>query len=794
MNFEGINVLLLSMTVDIAEALAELQSEFPDLVMPAENFTLGRMIGKGGFGEVFIALDRQRRKIALKRLFSERLEGRRIRRYLSEVRTLALCDSQFLVPFVGFTIRAPYYIITEFMVNGSLDRYIRCSKGASASFVCQLTPTQRTKIAMGIAHGVRQLHDHGIIHRDLKPGNILLADSWEPRVCDFGISRFKGKGEAEMTRRIGTPSFMAPEQVLESTYDNKVDVYAYSLILYEMSEFRRPFMGFKIMDVVREICQKQYRPDFSDLTPDPLRALISLCWSHDPAERPTFDKVWNSFASGRVSFKGTDPASIAAFVRRVDHEEHLREHVSDAEEDTEESDHKSDWRASLRSACESHLPAQVAGLLREYEKFTTWDRESQRYVLSQFSGLLKRGIAFVQEFVKAQFPDADASAAELPDDWVSLYKIVFQHCPRLIDGRHAAVLGRLLSARPHALLVMFSHVLAAGPGAAAFPVLELLLAAPESVADSPDGTLLLALLADLLQHTPAFAQAHGARATAAFSRMLRSTDAGTAAAAYAGAVHLQLPIALSPAVIAGHLRNRALWRPALLFLAARDTKIDEEVIRAVAVRAPLCRAAILVFLRLTSAPEMLRCLAVHRRWMSAAERWPIDTLRLALIVARTYPKPVVTYRLFPFVLRAAVDTRDPDVIAAIPPIIAICQDVGVSLKEFSAAGFLRHFHASAVATDRITELLDVAEAVADEGWIGELMGIMQTILRAVNSPLMEKALNVLLILARHRKGALKLKQIQFLRYCETLVNHPTCAAVARDLVQRLERSLDSRSQ
>jgi serine/threonine protein kinase len=152
--------------------------------------------------------------------------------------TLALCGGQYLVPFVGFTVHPPYFIITEFMANGSLDHHIRRPKAANAPFVCPLTPTQRTKIAIVIAHGVRRLHEPGIMHRDLKPGNILLDDNLESRVCDFGISRFKGKGDTEMTRKIGTPSFMAPEQDLEQTYDNKVDVYAYSLILYEMSEFK----------------------------------------------------------------------------------------------------------------------------------------------------------------------------------------------------------------------------------------------------------------------------------------------------------------------------------------------------------------------------------------------------------------------------------------------------------------------------------------------------------------------------------------------------------------------------
>ena len=149
--------------------LEEFIAASPQLITQLSEFEFGDTIGKGGFGEVKRAVEKKTgRECAVKTIFTERLEGNKLRRYLGEVKTMSQCHNMFLVPFVGFTAEPPYAIITENMSNVSLDRFVRNRSGMS------LSGTQLTAIAIGIANGMIHLHKIGIIHRDLKAANIML--------------------------------------------------------------------------------------------------------------------------------------------------------------------------------------------------------------------------------------------------------------------------------------------------------------------------------------------------------------------------------------------------------------------------------------------------------------------------------------------------------------------------------------------------------------------------------------------------------------------------------------------
>ncbi|OHS96186.1 TKL family protein kinase [Tritrichomonas foetus] len=305
----------------ILQQLEDLESDFPDLVVKKSQFSMGSVIGKGGFGEVYRAKDRKSQKeCAYKQIFSEKLEGHRMRRYIAEIKTMASCYNMFLVPLVGFTAEAPYSIVTEYMPRGSLDKYIR---KRHANDVCPLSGTQLTSIAIGIAHGMIHLHQKGIIHRDLKAANILLDNRYFPKICDFGIARFEDIGGG-MTQKIGTPNYMAPELIVSNAYDNKVDVYAFGMILFEMSEGVRPFKGMKLMEIFSSVVKNQQRPEFSNATPESLQKLISKCWAQDPKERPPFEEIFEILSKGIAAFPDTKLREIRRFCKLIRRDEEKR--------------------------------------------------------------------------------------------------------------------------------------------------------------------------------------------------------------------------------------------------------------------------------------------------------------------------------------------------------------------------------------------------------------------------------------------------------------------------------------
>jgi serine/threonine protein kinase len=294
---------------------ANLDSVLKDLQVfrvKQSDFKVERLIAEGGFGKVYLGIYIPTGcRCAVKKLNYEKLEGKDLMYFVREVQILSLCDNFFLLPFVGFTFEYPFTIVTEYIPNGSLFDALQNSEK-------KLDGTEKTIIAMGIACGMARLHSLGIIHRDLKSLNILLDMNNYPRICDFGISRFKQESNAVVTQNIGTPHWMAPEMFHTNDYTNAVDIYAYAILLWEILCEDTPFKGFSAMQIMMTVCEKDQRPAIPPDTPQNLQKVIQLCWNRDPSKRPPFDKIFKIFKSHRVSFAGCDDARVDAALKEIE--------------------------------------------------------------------------------------------------------------------------------------------------------------------------------------------------------------------------------------------------------------------------------------------------------------------------------------------------------------------------------------------------------------------------------------------------------------------------------------------
>ena len=298
----------------VQRELGRLAQKLPDKVRKHDDFEFVKDIGKGGFGKVVLAKHKKTGQLcAYKEIFEKRLTGRQFRHYIDEALTMSKCHNPFVLDLFGFTIEPPYAIITPYMPGGSLSEMINKKNE-------KLTPTQKTKICMGIAYGMAHVNSRNIYHRDLKSGNVLLDNNMNPKICDFGIARIAIGDDLHLTGKIGTPISMAPELQATTNYTSKVDVYAYSIILYEMVHGIKPYKGMKLSEFQRRVLVNGERADINKDTPQALRDLISACWAQNPDERPPFEAIYKEFAEGRVFFEGTDPEEIKKFAKYTDAE------------------------------------------------------------------------------------------------------------------------------------------------------------------------------------------------------------------------------------------------------------------------------------------------------------------------------------------------------------------------------------------------------------------------------------------------------------------------------------------
>ena len=297
----------------------QLLAPLEEFLISLDDFRFEKIIGKGGYAEVWLATHKGTgAKCAIKKLFLQKLEGQNLQFFVREVRILSCCHDLFLLPFQGFTNTYPYSIATEYIPNGSLFEALQHRPGAP-----RLSSSHKTLIAIGIAHGMMELHKQSIVHRDLKSLNILLDDRLLPKICDFGISRFAGQND-EMTKEIGTPHWMAPEIFESDRYTEKVDVYAYGMILWEMLTEQVPFKGKTSVQVAIAVCNNNERPAIPPSCPTTLKNLIQMCWQRDPEKRPSFKQIYHALSEKKTMYRDTDPRSINAILMLIKDEEKKR--------------------------------------------------------------------------------------------------------------------------------------------------------------------------------------------------------------------------------------------------------------------------------------------------------------------------------------------------------------------------------------------------------------------------------------------------------------------------------------
>ncbi len=201
------------------------------------NFTVERELGKGGMGVVLLGRHASlERPAVLKRLRPELSASDELtERFAREARAAAAVHHQNVVAVYDWiSWRGEYYIAQEFVdgldVKAALDEL-----GSVPWRVAAL-------IGLELARGLEAIHARGTVHRDLKPANVLLGRNGDVKIADFGIAiAASSDGLTRPGTTIGTPPYVAPEQILGERVDARADLFALGVVLYELLAGKPPF-------------------------------------------------------------------------------------------------------------------------------------------------------------------------------------------------------------------------------------------------------------------------------------------------------------------------------------------------------------------------------------------------------------------------------------------------------------------------------------------------------------------------------------------------------------------------
>ncbi|RAW43233.1 hypothetical protein PC110_g627 [Phytophthora cactorum] len=278
---------------DMADLEYFVSNDSRDWLIPFDSLSLQCEVGNGTSGQVFRSLLHSgggSSVVAVKRLYSPVTGQEYFQSFFRrEVSILSRLHHPYVVRFYGVSYyNRVLYIVTDFCPN-SLSGLIEnpAAKGPLEEAVFM-------KVINQIVSGMGFLHSRNVVHRDLKPANVLISETDDVNICDFGLSRLIEPDATTMTAEVGTPSYMAPEMATMGGIQcsTKGDVYSFGILLYSTWSRSKPYgdQGMNPFQLMTAVVNG-LRPVIPISCPPALARLMRSCWHQNPDLRPSFPEI-----------------------------------------------------------------------------------------------------------------------------------------------------------------------------------------------------------------------------------------------------------------------------------------------------------------------------------------------------------------------------------------------------------------------------------------------------------------------------------------------------------------------
>uniref|UniRef100_A0A915B2W7 Mitogen-activated protein kinase kinase kinase n=1 Tax=Parascaris univalens TaxID=6257 RepID=A0A915B2W7_PARUN len=239
--------------------------------IPFESITNLEWLGSGSQGAVFMG--KLNGKVVAVKKVKDKEE--------TNIKHLQHLNHQNVIKFQGVCTQAPCYcVVMEYCGQGQLYEVIKSGR--------QVSKNQFAEWARQIADGMNYLHQKRIIHRDLKSPNILVDNNDILKICDFGTSHQWDKQKSTVMSFCGTPAWMAPEIIKKEPSSEKVDIWSFGVVLWELLTQEVPYKDVDSMAIIWGVGSSNLTLPIPDTAPEGMKLLLRQCWSIKPRNRPSF--------------------------------------------------------------------------------------------------------------------------------------------------------------------------------------------------------------------------------------------------------------------------------------------------------------------------------------------------------------------------------------------------------------------------------------------------------------------------------------------------------------------------
>ncbi|KAG1671969.1 hypothetical protein FOA52_013341 [Chlamydomonas sp. UWO 241] len=279
-----------------------------------EDFKVMDKIGSGSYGVVFKVLRKADRMVyAMKEIDLAGMSRKEQEECIRETRVLSSLDSDFIIKYYdSFLERGKLYIITEYAGNGNLHDFIKKQK-------TRLNEDLIWKLFIQILMGLNHMHSRKILHRDIKTLNVFLDDGLNVKLGDMGVAKILSSNTNFAKTIVGTPYYLSPELCEDKPYNEKSDVWALGVVLYECCTQKHPFDADNQGALILKILRGKY-PALTGYSPD-ISDLVKRCLTQNANRRPnTFKLLLLSSIRSKaeaLSVPIPDSASLIAMAEKL---------------------------------------------------------------------------------------------------------------------------------------------------------------------------------------------------------------------------------------------------------------------------------------------------------------------------------------------------------------------------------------------------------------------------------------------------------------------------------------------
>ena len=249
---------------------------------------LGKKIGQGGFSEIYesqwLGIP-----VAVKVIFDPKITEELLEEFNNEIEKLFILRHPYIIQLYGITDKEQSQklaVITELAQKGSLFDYLHKNPKTKNN----LSLDFKNKITKQLICVMAYIHSRGYVHRDLKTQNILLDKNLDMKMCDFGLTKLKSELNSGAGQFAGTPCYMAPELFDRKFYDDKVDVFAFGTVLWEIYTQKVPYSNCDAMEIKQKVTKRE-ELICSSIVPKQIANLIQKCRSVKASDRPSFEEI-----------------------------------------------------------------------------------------------------------------------------------------------------------------------------------------------------------------------------------------------------------------------------------------------------------------------------------------------------------------------------------------------------------------------------------------------------------------------------------------------------------------------